>query len=82
MDCENLEEKIKLYFDEMAVYKDLKSTNFFSALSLPSFTRDWLLHKFEFYDGTFDTNALYSFVKKFIPKKEDWIAIKSRIIKD
>ena len=22
MDCENLEEKIKLYFDEMAVYKD------------------------------------------------------------
>ena len=43
---ENLEDKLKLYFDEMAVYKDLKNTNFFSALSLPSFTRDWLLHKY------------------------------------
>lgn len=77
-----MEKKLKMYFDEMAVYKDLKNSNCFSALSLPSFTRDWLLHKFENDDGTFDTDELVGFVNRFIPKKEDWTAIKSRIIKD
>lgn len=38
-----LSEKLRDNFDEMVVYKDLKKTNFFSALSLPSFMRDWLL---------------------------------------
>ena len=39
-------EKLRNCFDEMVVYKDLKKSNFFSALSLPSFMRDWLLKKF------------------------------------
>ena len=77
-----MEEKLKYYFDEMAVYKDLKNSNCFSSLNLPSFTRDWLLHKFEDDSGVFDTEELVSFVKRFIPKKEDWTAIKSRIVKD
>lgn len=75
-------DKLKMYFDEMFVYKDLKNNNFFSALSLPSFTRDWLLKKFEDEKGYFDNEELANFVKKFIPKKNDWIAIKSRIVKD
>mgnify|MGYP001188795589 FL=1 len=33
MDCT---EKLRDCFDEMVVYKDLKKTNFFSALSLPT----------------------------------------------
>ena len=73
-------EKLRECFDEMVVYKDLKKTNFFSALSLPAFMRDWLLKKFENEDGEFDKEELVRFVKKFIPKKEDWIAIKNRII--
>ena len=77
-----MEEKLKLYFDDMAVYKNLKNSNCFSALSLPSFTRDWLLHKFENESGEFDTDELVAFVNRFIPKKDDWIAIKSRIVKD
>jgi ATP-dependent Lon protease len=32
-------DKLKNCFDEMVVYKDLKTSNFFSALSLPSFMR-------------------------------------------
>ena len=40
-------EKLRDCFDEMVVYKDLKKTNFFSALSLPAFMRDWLLKKFD-----------------------------------
>ena len=73
-------ERLRDNFDEMVVYKDLKKTNFFSALSLPSFMRDWLLRKFEDEDGEFDKDDLARFVKKFIPRKDDWNAIKNRIV--
>ena len=73
-------EKLRDNFDEMVVYKDLKKTNFFSALSLPSFMRDWLLRKFEDENGEFDKDDLARFVKKFIPRKDDWNAIKNRIV--
>jgi ATP-dependent Lon protease len=75
-------DKLRNYFDEMVVFKDLKTNNFFSALSLPSFMRDWLLRKFEDEDGKFDNEELAEFVRKFIPKKNDWTAIKSSIVKD
>ena len=75
-------ENLRNYFDEMVVYKDLKNSNFFSALSLPSFTRDWLLRKFEDESGHFDHEELADFVRRFIPKKNDWTSIKSRIVKD
>ena len=73
-------EKLRDNFDEMVVYKDLKKTNFFSALSLPSFMRDWLLRKFEDENGEFDKDDMARFVKKFIPRKDDWNAIKNRIV--
>ena len=73
-------EKLRNCFDEMVVYKDLKKTNFFSALSLPAFMRDWLLKKFEDDNGEFDKEELTLFVKKFIPRKEDWTSLKNRII--
>ena len=44
-------EKLRDCFDEMVVYKDLRKSNFFSALGLPSFLRDWLLKKFADDDG-------------------------------
>ena len=75
-----LSEKLRNNFDEMVVYKDLKKTNFFSTLSLPAFMRDWLLKKFEDDEGGFDKGDLVRFVKKFIPRKEDWNAIKNDII--
>lgn len=73
-------EKLRDNFDEMVVYKDLKKTNFFSALSLPSFMRDWLLRKFEDDSGEFDKDDLVRFVRKFIPRKDDWNALKNKII--
>ena len=76
----NCTEKLRDCFDEMVVYKDLKKTNFFSALGLPSFMRDWLLKKFEDDDGNFDKDDMARFIKKYIPKKDDWNAIKNRII--
>ncbi len=75
-------EKLKNCFDEMVVYKDLKKSNFFSALSLPSFMRDWLLRRFEDEFGVFSEDELVEFVREFIPRKEDWTAIKNRISKE
>jgi len=73
-------EKLKNSFDEMVVYKDLKKSNFFSALSLPSFMRDWLLKRFEDENGYFNTDELTNFVQTYLPRKDDWIAIKNKII--
>lgn len=77
-----MEEKLKKYFADMAVYKDLRTSNFFASLNLPSFMRDWLLRKFEDENGVFDTEELAAFVNRFIPRKADWTAIKSRIVMD
>jgi ATP-dependent Lon protease len=73
-------EKLKNCFGEMVVYKDLKKSNFFSALSLPSFMRDWLLKRFENEDGEFDQTELAEFIKTYIPRREDWTALKNRIV--
>lgn len=75
-------DKLKKCFEEMVVFKDLKTSNFFSALSLPSFMRDWLLRRFEDESGKFNEDELVSFVHEFIPRKEDWTEIKNRIIKE
>lgn len=75
-------DKLRTYFDHMAVYKDLKTNDLFSTLSLPAFMRDWLLRRFEDENGLFDATELMAFVHRFIPKKEEWKAIKSRIVKD
>ena len=75
-------QKLRDNFSEMAVYKDLQNTNSLSALALPSFTRDWLLQRFEDEDGQFDQQQLVDFVRKFIPKRESWLGIKSRIVKE
>ncbi|NLN77499.1 MAG: BREX system Lon protease-like protein BrxL [Armatimonadetes bacterium] len=73
-------EKLRNCFDEMVVYKDLKKSNFFSALSLPSFMRDWLLKKFENESGYFDSDELALFVRTYLPHKDDWTAIKNRVV--
>ena len=73
-------DKLRDYFEEMVVYKDLKNNNFFSSLGLPAFLRDYLLKTFSDDYGNFDMDEVSEFVKKFIPKKEDWMSIKNRIV--
>lgn len=77
-----MEEKLMECFSEMVVYKDLKKSNFFSSLSLPSFLRDWLLKKFCDDEGNFDVEEVAAFVKTYLPRKEEWISIKDRIISE
>lgn len=73
-------DKLKECFDEMVVYKDLKKSNFFSSLSLPSFLRDWLLKQFEDECGNFNIDEISKFIHQYLPKKDEWISIKNRII--
>ena len=76
-----MEEKLRDYFEEMVVYKDLKNnTGFFASLGLPAFLRDYLLKTFSDEYGRFNMDEVSAFVKKFIPKKEDWMSIKNKII--
>ena len=75
-----MEDKLRDYFEEMVVYKDLKNNNFFSSLGLPAFLRDYLLKTFSDDYGRFDMDEVSAFIKKFIPKKEDWMRIKNQII--
>ena len=50
-----MEEKLRDYFEEMVVYKDLKNnTGFFSSLGLPAFLRDYLLKTFSDEYGRFN----------------------------
>lgn len=75
-----MESKLRECFEDMVVYKDLKKSNFFSSLGLPSFLRDWVLKKFEDDNGDYDVEEVTDFVKTYLPKKEEWISIKNRII--
>lgn len=75
-----MSEKIREYFEEMVVYKDLKNNSFFSSLGLPAFLRDYLLKSFCDDHGNCDLEGVANFVKKYIPKKEEWMSIKNRII--
>ncbi|NLN94366.1 MAG: BREX system Lon protease-like protein BrxL [Candidatus Hydrogenedens sp.] len=74
--------KLRQCFDEMVVYKDLKKSNFFSSLSLPSFMRDWLLKRFADESGYFDPEQLRKFISTYLPTKDDWTGIKNQIIVD
>ena len=73
-------EKLRQYFDEMVVYKDLKNNNYFASLGLPAFLRDYLLKTFSDDYGHFNMDEVSDFVKKYIPRKEDWIGIKNKIV--
>ncbi len=44
--------------------------------------RDWLLRRFEDETGVFNEDELVEFVHEFIPRKDDWMGIKNRIVKE
>lgn len=56
----------------MLVYKSSGNAKFFSALSLPSFMRDWLVMRFSDEDGHVDTEEISAYVKQMIPKEDQW----------
>lgn len=75
-------ERLKDCFDTMVVYKDLKQSNFISSFKLPSFMRDFVVKNFQDESGAVDVDGAADFIRQFIPKKDDWKSIQSRIIND
>ncbi|MBQ3398888.1 MAG: BREX system Lon protease-like protein BrxL, partial [Synergistaceae bacterium] len=73
-------DKIRSVFGDIAVYKDLRRTNFFTALSLPAFMRDWIIQKFSDAEGNYSIEEISAFVKDFVPGRDEWVSIKNRII--
>jgi ATP-dependent Lon protease len=68
--------KLRQCFSEMVVYKSPEQGKFFSTLSLPSFVRDWLVMKYADENGIIDKHEVSEYVKRVIPKKEQWESIK------
>ena len=66
------ENKLKQYYGDMLVYKSSANSKFFSALSLPSFMRDWLVMRFSDENGVIDKQEVSNYVKRVIPNKEQW----------
>lgn len=75
-----MEEKLREIFEDIVVYKDLSKGGFFKSLGLPSFLRDWLLNMFCDEEGKYNAEEVSDFVKTHMPKKEDWIGVKDKII--
>lgn len=75
-------DKLKKCFPDMLVYKSPEQGKFFSTLSLPSFMRDWLLMKFADENGKIDKQEVATYVKKVIPKKEQWEEIKYNLTRN
>lgn len=73
-------DKLRKCFDEMVVYKNIKNTSFFSSINLPSFLRDYLIKIYQDDEGNIDYDGMSNFIRERIPKKEDWIAIKDRVV--
>lgn len=72
MEGSEYEAKLKQYYGDMLVYKSSANSKFFSALSLPSFMRDWLVMRFSDSNGVIDKQEVSNYVKRVIPKKEQW----------
>ncbi len=67
-----MEEKLKNSFGDMLVYKNPDYGKFFSALSLPSFLRDWLLMRFSDSRGEINKEEVTQYVRRTIPQKAQW----------
>ena len=66
------EDRLRTCFGNMLVCKSPQNTKFFSSQSLPSFIRDWLMMRFSDAEGKIQTERISAYVKKAIPKKEQW----------
>jgi len=71
-----MEDKLKKNFPDMLVFKSPEQGKFFSALSLPSFMRDWLVMRFSDDNGKIDKEEVSNYVRKTIPNKEQWEHLK------
>jgi len=66
------EDKLREHYGDMLVFKSSGNSKFFSALSIPSFMRDWLVMRFSDKNGVINKKEVSAYIKKVIPNKEQW----------
>jgi len=77
-----LSEKVKTYFADMVIYKNPQQNSFFSAKSIPSFLRDWIIMRFADDNGKINLEEVAEFIKNNLPGPNDWEMLKGLMIKE
>ena len=75
------EEKLRKYFDGMCVKKD-SSLEQFSALSIPSFIRDWFIRKYSDKEGRLNVAFVSQEIRRVVPRRNEWTAILDKMVSD
>lgn len=71
-------EKIKHVFPDIAILKDQDNYSVFNGRNLPSFVKDFLIRKHINYEGKLNKEAIISFLDKHIPDNSS--IVKSRLL--
>ena len=72
--------KVRSIFSDMVVYKTPEQSKAFSALSIPSYLRDWLVKRFSDDDGRVNMDAVFEYIRETVPQRENWEALKQRAV--
>lgn len=74
-----LQEKVRFYFEGIAVNKN-SMMHVFKDYNLPSFIRDWFLKKYGDKNGEINTNYLQSKINDILPSQDHWNGIMEALI--
>lgn len=72
-------EKIREYFDGMIVKKS-SIRQVFSALSIPSFIRDWFINRYSDVDGNISVEFITEKIKDILPHQGEWNTILNELM--
>ncbi len=67
-------------FADMVVLKDPQRSEYFSSMNISSYMRDWIVMKFSDDDGDVDYDSVRSYIKRYIPSKDDFEKYKFQMI--
>lgn len=73
-------DKLRKVFAQMVVFKNPERSKRFAALSIPPYLRDWLVMRFSDDSGSINMDEVMQFVRKTIPRREDWEPLKAKMV--
>ena len=68
---DNLDNKIREIFPEESIYNTPTRYNLFAGVNVPSFIKVWLIKRYSDENEKIDKEALFSFLDKHIPAKNN-----------
>ena len=78
----NAIEKLKNIFSSGMEEEDVHKPLQFEALSIPAFLRDWIIMRFSDENGSVNMSEVHEYVRRTIPGRHDWEALKHKMIND